>query len=237
MLAPAADQNSGWRDADGIVVVVGAPFIELYVQPGRGYARFHAVEKNERMRLFKNRTDWYKVETQDGKIGWVPRRALKQIFDTEGYPLDFTTPSWGEAKDPWQMGLLVGTMDGAIAYSVFGGYRFTPNISGEIKYTQAFGEFSNVKLASLMLLHQPFPQWRASPFFTLGTGTMKVYPDAALVDAEDQQDNAITVGGGVMFYVTHKVIARLEYNQHTILTTRDNNEEVEEWKAGFSVLF
>jgi len=230
-------QHQPWDDEDGIVVVVGSPFIELYVQPGRGYARFHAVEKNERIRLFKNRTDWYKVETQDGKIGWVPRRDLTNLYDTEGYPLDFRTPTWSEAKDPWQIGLMVGEMDGAVMYTVQAGYRFTSNISGELKYTQAFRDTSNTKLGSVMLVHQPFPQRRISPFFTLGAGTMKIFRDAIVAEAEDEKDNAVTVGGGLMFYVTHKVIARLEYNQHTLLTTRDNNQEVEEWKAGFSVLF
>ncbi len=232
-----AQEDSSWRDRDGIVVVVGAPFIELYVEPGRGYARFHAVEKNERLRLFKTRTDWFKVETEDGKVGWVPRRALVNLYDTEGYPLELRTPSWSEAQYPWQMGLLAGEMEGASTYTVYGGYRFTANISGEIKYTQAFGDTYNTKLGSLMLLHQPFPHWRASPFFTLGAGNMKVFRDGVLVKAEDEKDNAVTVGGGLMFYITHKVVARFEYNQHTLLTTRDNNQEVEEWKAGFSVLF
>jgi len=232
-----AQEKSTWRDDDGIVVVVGSPFIELYVQPGRGYARFHAVEKNERIRLFKSRTDWYKVETQDGKIGWVPRSALTDLYDTQGYPLEFRTPSWSEAQNPWQMGLLVGEMDGATVYTVYGGYRFTANISAEIKYTQAFGDTYNTKLGNVALVHQPFPHWRASPFFTLGAGTMKVFRDGVLRQQDDEKDNAVTVGGGLMFYVTHKVVARLEYNQHTLLTTRDNNEEVEEWKAGFSVLF
>lgn len=238
-IIPAQAQDvSGWQDEDGVVVVVGSPFIELYVQPGRGYARFHAVEKNERLRLFKTRTDWYKVETQDGKIGWVPRRALTDLYDTEGYPLDFRIPSWSEAKHPWQMGLMAGEMDGATTYTVYGGYRFTPNISAEIKYTQAFSDTnSNTKLGSVMLLHQPFPQWRASPFFTLGAGTMKFFRDGVQVKTADDKDNAVTVGGGLMFYISHKVIARFEYNQHTLLTTRDNNQEVEEWKAGFSVLF
>jgi opacity protein-like surface antigen len=235
--AQAQEESSSWRDRDGIVVVVGAPFIELYVEPGRGYARFHAVEKNERLRLFKTRTDWFKVETEDGKVGWVPRRALVNLYDTEGYPLELRTPSWKDAQYPWQMGLLAGEMEGASTYTVYGGYRFTANISGEIKYTQAFGDTYNTKLVSAMLLHQPFPHWRASPFFTLGAGNMKFFPDGVLVKPEDENDNAVTVGGGLMFYITHKVVARFEYNQHTLLTTRDNNQEVEEWKAGFSVLF
>ncbi|MCR6652785.1 MAG: SH3 domain-containing protein [Cellvibrionaceae bacterium] len=92
----AQQTKSDWRESDGIVVVVGAPYIELYVEPGRGYARFHAVEKNERLRLFKSRTDWFKVETEDGKTGWVPRRALTNLYDTEGYPMELRTPTWSE---------------------------------------------------------------------------------------------------------------------------------------------
>lgn len=232
-----AATEPSWKSNKGIVVVVGSPFIELYVQPGRGYARYHVVEKNERMRIFKERTGWYKVETQDGKIGWVRQRDLRQVYDTEGYLLDFGVPAWDEAQNPWQIGLMAGHINGAIAYTIYTGYRFTPNISTEIKYSQGFGDFSNVKLGSLMLLHQPFPAWRYSPFFTLGAGVLQTFPDSVLVEVEDEQDNIVTVGGGLMVYLSHKVIARLEYNKHTILTTRDNNEEVEEWKAGFSVLF
>jgi uncharacterized protein YgiM (DUF1202 family) len=233
----AQEQNSLWRKKDVLILIVGGPFIELHTGPGRGYAKFHAVEKNERLRVIKTRTDWYKVETQDGKKGWVSRSALKNTLDAQGYPLDFSPPNWKDVKDPWQFGLLTGDLDGAISYTLLAGYRLTPNISAEIKYVQGFGEFSSAKSVSAMLLHQPFPQWRASPFFTLGAGTMKVYPDTVLVEAEDQQDNSVIVGAGLQYFLSHRVIARLEYNHHTLLTTRDNNLEVEEWKAGFSVLF
>lgn len=231
------DEGVEWLGNKGIVVVVGSPFIEMYVEPGRSYARFHAVEKNQRLRIFKSRAGWYQVESEDGKIGWVPRHALLNVYDTDGYPLDFSTPSWSEAQNPWQLGLLGSSFSGAQAYTVFTGYRFTPNNSIELRYTQAFGEFSNVKLGSLMVVHQLFPQWRYSPFFTMGAGLVKTYPDATLVAAEDEKDTAVSVGGGLIYYLNHKISARIEYNHHTILTTRDNNEEVDEWKAGFSVLF
>lgn len=235
--AAAAESDSAWQSSEGIVVVVGSPYIELYVEPGRTYPRFHAVEKGQRLRLFKNRAGWYKAETQDGEIGWIPRRALHTVYDTQGYLLDFSLPTWHEADNPWQLGLIGSRFGSAKAYTVFTGYRFTPNISAELRYTQAFGESTHYKLGSVMLVHQLFPEWRASPFFTLGAGQMKIYRDSVNAISADEKDITITAGAGLLYYLTHNVSARVEYNHHTVLTTRDNNEEVDEWKAGFSVLF
>lgn len=232
--AASADALQG---GDGIVVVVGSPFVELYVQPGRSHARFHAVEKNQRLRLLKSRAGWYKAETQDGKVGWVSKYALHTVYDTAGYPLDLATPSWHEAQNPWQLGLTVGSFSGAEAYTVFGGYRFTPNISAELRYTQAFAIDTNYKLSNLMLVHQLFPEWRASPFFTLGAGKIKLYRDPVRAVSTDEKGVAISTGGGLIYYLTHNVSARIEYNHHVFLTTADHNQEVDEWKAGFSVLF
>lgn len=230
-------QQPEWQQRDGVVVVVGSPYVDVYVHPGRAYARFHVVEKNQRMRLFKKRGNWYKVETQDGKTGWVRQRDLQQVYDTEGYLLDFSVPRWNEADNPVQFGLLGGSMNDAIAYNVYAGYRFTPNISAEIRYARGFGDFTSVRMASAHIVHQPFPNWRYSPFFTLGAGALETLPDAVLVDADDEVDNLVGVGAGVIVYLSHKVVIRLEYNKHTMLTTRENNEEVEEWKAGLGVMF
>lgn len=232
-----AEAAATWQSNDGVVVVVGSPFVELYVQPGRSHARFHAVEKNQRLRLFKSRTGWYKAETEDGKIGWIPAHALHTVYDSEGYPLDLRTPSWHEAKRPWQLGLTGSSFAGAKAYTVFTGYRFTPNISAELRYTQGFGADTHYKLTEAMLVHQLFPRWRASPFFTLGAGEIKIYRDSVNAISADEKDIAISTGGGLIFYLTHNVSARIEYNHHLFLTTADNNQEVDEWKAGFSVLF
>jgi len=226
-----------WRKNKGMIVTIGSPYVEIYLFPGRGYPRFHVAEKFEKLRIFKSRAGWYKVETQDGKIGWVTNKSLYEVYDQDGKLVNFSPPPWGEADNPWQFGMLAGTLDKSIAYTLYTGYRFTPNISAELKYSQAFGDFSNVKLASGSLVHQPFPKWRVSPFFVWGAGALQTFPDAILVEAEDQVDSVITVGGGFMIYLAHNLVTRIEYNQHTILTTRESNEEVEEWKAGFSVLF
>lgn len=227
-----------WDAQKDLVVVVGAPFVELHLFPGRAYPRFHAVEKHQRLRILKRRTDWYQVEADSGERGWVHRRDLHSLYDTDGHPIAFAQPVWHQAsQNPWQLGLLGGELGGTLAYTLQAGYRFTPQISAELRYTQAFGEFSHSRLGSARLLHQPFPQWRVSPFIALGAGVMQFRPEAVLVQAQDREDNTLSVGGGLLIYLSHSLMARLEYTQHTVLTTRPNNEEVNEWQAGFSVLF
>jgi hypothetical protein len=41
----------------------------------------------------------------------------------------------------------------------------------------------------------------------------------------------------LIFYLTDRFILRVEYKRHTVLTSRDDNEEIDQWKAGFSVFF
>lgn len=226
-----------WASHKGLVIVVGDPYVDVYIEPGRSHARYHVVEKNQQMRIFKERSGWYKVETQDGKIGWVKKSDLTLAYDQDGYLLDFSLPRWDEAEYPIQFGILGGKLNNATGYTVYTGYRFTPNISAELRYGQAFSDTSNIKLATLNIVHQPFPEWRYSPFFSLGAGAIKSFQDSVLVDPDDAQDNIMSVGAGLKIYLSHKVVARVEYNSLTVLTTRDNNEEVEEWKAGLSVLF
>lgn len=233
----AQDEEPQWSKDKGVVVTIDQPFLELYVFPGQGFPRFHAVEKKEQVRIFKNKPGWYKVETQDGKIGWVRRKDLKQVWDQQGNLLDFSTPKWSDRDNPWQMGLLAGEYDSNIAYTVYLGYRFTKNISSELKYTQSFADDYTKKLGSLMLVHQVFPSWRVSPFFTMGAGVEVTGRESRLIEPEDTDDSTITVGAGLMFFMHHKVMARLEYNNHKVITTGNSNPEVHEWKAGLSVLF
>lgn len=222
----------------GVNVEVNSPFIELHTGPGRGYPVVHVAERGETVRVFKRMTDWYKVETDKGTIGWVMRDELTDSLAEDGALIDFSKPG-KQAYDnrKWEFGLAGGDFSGAIGTTVYAGYHFTPNISGELKYTQAFGDFSNIKLFSANLVHQPWPHWRVSPFITLGSGVMQTFPNSGLVETEDREDSMLTAGGGMFFYVSRNFLARAEYNNHTVLTNRAENEEVHEWKVGFSVFF
>ncbi len=237
LAAPASAAGAQWSDSEGEFLTFKGQVLELHTAPGSGYPLFHAVEQGEVIRVFKRRGNWYKVETASGELGWVHRVHLDELADQDERRVDFPNPSWKEAANTAQLGLLVGSTAGATSYTTYLNYRFTTHLSTEVKYTQAFGDFSTTKMASVHLLHHPFPQWRLSPFFSLGSGSVKVSPNAVVAEPEDRQDSYIAAGGGIMYHFNARIDLRAEYSKSTILTTRESNEDIEEWKAGFSLLF
>ncbi|WP_158224704.1 SH3 domain-containing protein [Agaribacterium haliotis] len=230
--------------AEGIDIIIKAPFAEIRTGPGRGYPVTHVVERGEKLHVDKSKTDWYRVHTEEGLSGWVHSEELTgaefaQDSGVEaGKSADFRRADKSEHElRRWELGLALGDFSGARATTLGLQYHMTANLSAELKYTQAFGNFSNIKLYSLNAIHQPFPDWRFSPFFTLGSGLMQTFPNSGLVETEDREDTAMTVGGGLFIYASRNFMLRTEYNHHTVLTSRPENDEVHEWKAGFSVFF
>ncbi|WP_179957519.1 SH3 domain-containing protein [Exilibacterium tricleocarpae] len=225
-------------DAPLPMVTIIDPYIELHTGPGRGYPIVHVSEKGEVVTILKRRTDWFKVQTRRGKLGWVKRRQMRDTLGPDGQLVNLGDPTLEDFLGRrWEFGFTGGDFEGADSLTASLGYRFNKNISAEIKVGQATGSFSNSKLVSLALVHQPFPEWRLSPFFTLGASQIQTEPDATLVATEDRTDNALLVGLGAYYYVSRRLMLRLEYSNHLILTSREVNEEINEWKAGISVFF
>ena len=89
----------------------------------------------------------------------------------------------------------------------------------------------------LGLTHVIFPEWRLSPFLQLGTGVVHVEPRATIVLPEDRTDQTAYVGAGVRFYLTRRFFIRADYRWHTVFTSRDDNQELEEWKVLIACFF
>ena len=62
-------------------------------------------------------------------------------------------------------------------------------------------------------------------------------PHTTIVQAEDRTDEIVHAGIGANVYLSDRFILRVEYKRHTVLTSRDDNQEIDQWKAGFSVFF
>ncbi len=111
------------------------------------------------------------------------------------------------------------------------------NLSAEVQLSQAFGNFSDALIGSINLLAQPFPEWRLSPYFLLGTGAIYTDPKVTLVNEEDRTEQITNVGVGLRWYLTRRFIVRAEYQNHVILQNTNDNQEIDEWKAGFAFFF
>lgn len=226
-------------DRDLQKILVADPYIELHTGPGRGYPVFHVVERGIEVVIVTRRTDWFKVRTERGIEGWVSREQMIATLEPTGEPLDLQEPARENYMSRrWQGGVSAGDFGGASEISIFGGYAFSDHLSLELTFTHILGEFSNGYSATLGLMHVFVPEWRVSPYFTLGTGIIYTDPKSTLVRAEDRDDQIGYVGGGIQFYLTRRFMLRTEYRSNVVFTSRDDNEEVDEWKyLGFAFFF
>ncbi len=219
-------------------VAVADPYLEMRTGPGRGYPIFHVVDRGETVSIVMQRTDWYQVQNDKGIEGWVNGDQMKLTLARDGETFDIeraTIEDFTNAR--WEAGVLAGDFGGANIVSLYGSYSLNPNVSVELWGSQILGNFSNGWTGSINIVHEAFPEWRISPFFTLGAGVIHTEPKSTIIQGEDRTDQIGHAGGGFRIYATRRFLLRAEYKSYVVFTSRDDNEEVEEWKVGFAFFF
>lgn len=219
-------------------VQVVKPFIEWRTGPATGYPVFHTSEKGEWLTLHKRKTAWLKVADDKGRQGWVHVDDVLETVDGTGEQVTLNEPDFADFDSRrWEAGLLMGQFEDAASIAVYGGFLMTENLSAELWATQILGSTSEVQMFNANIVHQPFPQWRVSPFMTLGVGHIFIEPKSTLAVPEDRDNSIGHAGLGVRAYVTDNYFIRAEVKDYKIFTDRANNEEAMEWKIGLSVFF
>jgi len=237
-LVVAVAPGAGFADEGAAIVEVADPYLELHTGPGEGYPIFYIVERGDTVEVLKRRTMWFLVRMTDGREGWVHRSQMERTLKPSGERLEFAEADQADFTDSrWEAGLLAGDFGGANIISVYGGYSINRHVGIELWGSQILGNFSNGWLASVNVIHETWPDWRVSPFFTLGTGVIHTEPKSTIVQGEDRTDQAAHAGAGFRIYATRRFLLRAEYKSYVIFTSRDDNEEVEEWKVGFAFFF
>jgi hypothetical protein len=219
-------------------VLVSDPYIEMHTGPGRGYPIFYVAGQGDEITIIKQRTDWFKVKGPRDKEGWVHVDQMRHTLDLDGNPIDFGEYGIDEfSQRHWEMGMTGGDFGGAASIAGYIGYAINPHITLQLEGTQILGDFSDGVMGTANILMYPFPKWRVSPYFTIGSGIIDINPHTTIVQAEDRTDEIAHAGAGANVYLSDRFILRLEYKRHTVLTSRDDNEEINQWKAGFSIFF
>jgi len=214
------------------------PYLEMHTGPGEGYPIFHVIERGERIKIIKRRTDWFKIQAGRDKQGWVDRAQMEQTLTPGGEKTKFRRLAAGDFSGRrWEAGLLGGDFKGSTVMTAYGDYFLTENFLVELSLSQILGKFSSSTFLNLGLAMQPFPEWRLSPFFTLGTGIIDTRARSTLVQAADRTDSAAYVGVGVRMYFTRRFMLRAELKDYVIFSSDNDNEEIREWKVGFGVFF
>lgn len=228
---------------DALNVLVMEPYIEMHTGPGRGYPVFHVVAGGDNIRIIKRRTSWFLIETNTRRPvrGWAKYNDMtltaKSVSD-DGSAIYASFPGYDRSNPSrWSWTIAGGDFSRAAAISTSFSYRLTSNIALQVEGSQILGDFSDGKMLTGSIRHYPFPAWRVSPYFQLGAGVLQTQPSATLVQAADRTDNTLLVGGGLNVFLGRRFNLLLDYRRHTVLTSRDNNEEINEWKLGFNVSF
>jgi uncharacterized protein YgiM (DUF1202 family) len=234
LLALAAP-GSALAAAELLQLFVAEPFLELHTGPGRGYPVAQVVGRGESIDVLKRRTEWFRVRTERGVEGWAYERELAKATLADGSLFTFNRGDRaGFVAHRWEGGVMAGSYAGATLISGFGALSLTDSMKVEIAAGQFLGNLSNGYLLDIGLSQVIMPQWRISPFLTLGTGFERVEPKATLAVPLDQNNQTAYAGVGARFYC---FFLRGEYRHHTVFTERDANEVKQEWKVGFAFFY
>ena len=233
LFAPAAEAAREY-----LQLFVTEPYLELHIGPGRRYPVTQVVARGESVDVLYRRTEWFRVRTERGVEGWVSERdlSLATLADGSAFTFDFGNRA-GYMSHHWESGVSMGDFGGATLISAYVSRSLTNQLAIELTGSQFLGNASNGYLADIGLTHVFAPEWRLSPFVTIGTGIITVQPKTTLVQQQDRTDQSAFVGAGLRWYWTRRFFVRGEYRTHKVFTSRNANEEIDEWKLGLAFFF
>jgi uncharacterized protein YgiM (DUF1202 family) len=231
--ALAADRSEKY-----LQVFVTEPYLDLRTGPGRGYPVFQAVERDASVDVIKRKTDWVKVRTERGVEGWasVNDMTKTRLADGSRFTLQLGDLA-GFASHKFELGIVTGDYGGATLTGGHFAMSLNDNLKVDVALSEFLGNATNGYKVDVGLNHVFFPQWRISPFVQLGGGWVRLEPKATLVTPIDRQDEIAYAGAGVRVYLARRFFLRGEYRWNTVFTSRDDNEEVREWKVGLAAFF
>jgi uncharacterized protein YgiM (DUF1202 family) len=217
---------------------VTAPYLELHTGPGRGYPVFHVVPRDGSVDVLFRRTDWFKVRTERGVEGWASLKDMQKTALADGSAFHFDLGDRaGFTSHRYEMGLFAGAYGGGSLVSAYASVSFNTQLALEGALGAFYGRYSNGATGDIGLTHMIAPEARWSPFLMLGLGEVHTEPKATLVQAANRTEPTAYVGGGVRYYLTRRFFLRAEYKAHYVFTKRNQNQEADEWKAGFAFFF
>jgi hypothetical protein len=233
LIPPAATAKAGREQ-----VVVQDPYLEFRTGPGRGFPVFHVVDRGESVELLRRRTDWIKVRGEGDKEGWVNRSQLERTLTPAGEAVVVPAPTpESRVEHRWEASLATGDFGGSSVVQAGAAWLFTPSMMLRADVSHLLGNSSNGWLGTAGIAHVFKPEWRVSPFAGIGGGVLHVEPKATIVQPEDRTDSTAYAGFGVRGYLTNRFLLQAEYRHFVVFTSRDDNEEIDEWTVAFTYFF
>jgi hypothetical protein len=219
-------------------VQITDPYIELHTGPGRGFPVFFVAERSEWIEILLRRTDWFKVRTADGQEGWVNRAQLESTLTEAGTTKAFRDVLLDDyLRRRLEMGAAWGLFDGEPMIKVWGGYRFADALGIELTIGQVQGTFAGTELWNVNLNVEPWSDQRLSPFFGVGVGRFRNFPNLSLVNAVETTANLANAAIGVRWYISERFVARLDYTMYLAYVSDSSSTDYQAATLGIAFFF
>jgi len=224
--AHAADSHERVQVADA--------YLELHTGPGRGYPVTQIIERGAWIEILKRKTDWFKVRAANGKEGWASREQIEATLTEAGVQKSFRDVLEEDyRRRRVEAGFSAGVLDGDSVMAVRAGYRMNDNFTAELALTRASGDYSTTTAYYVALVSQPYPDWRVSPFFSLGLGKYRNSPKATLVGAIETNSNMANVALGANYYFTRRFYMRGDFRRYMAYVDENRILPYDELSLGF----
>lgn len=236
--ADAAPVGGTAKEASADRLQVTDPFIELRTGPGRGYPVQFVAERQEWISIELRSTDWYKVRTENGRIGWVHREQLATTLTAAGGVTTFRELLVDDyLHRRVELGAAWGQFKSEPMLKIWSAYRVSETLSVEATIGQVQGVFSGTDFWHLNLQVEPWSDQRWSPFFTVGLGKFKNVPNPSLIGAETVNANLANAGIGLRYYLSDRFVLRADYTLYTAFVADTRSLEYHALTAGISFFF
>jgi hypothetical protein len=220
------------------LVQVADPYIELRTGPGRGYPIFFVAPRNEWVEIELRHTDWFRVRTEDDKVGWVSRQQLESTLTAAGGTKTFRDVLLDDyLSRRVQLGAAWGHFKGEPLLKVWTNYRLSDTLSVEGTFGQVEGVFSGTNLWHLDLMIEPWSDKRLSPFFAVGLGKFKNFPNLSLIGATTTDAKLGAARIGARYYISERFMFTADYAFYTAFLNDQRSSEYRAWTAGLSFFF
>lgn len=234
-LAPSAVRAEG-LEAERLQVA--DPYIELHTGPGRGYPVFHVAMRHEWVQVELRRTDWFRIRTESGQVGWVPRAQLDRTLTEAGSVKTFRDVMLDDyLHRRVEFGGAWGRFKSEPMLKLWAGWRVSDSLALEATLGQVQGTFSGSSLWHLGLNAEPWSDRRLSPFVGVGVGRFRNIPNASLVDARNTDANLAHVTAGLRYHLSDRFVLRGDYSIYTAFIADDHSAEYRAVTVGLSFFF
>jgi SH3-like domain-containing protein len=226
------------RSRKSELVQIVDPYIELRTGPGRGYPIFFVAPRSDWVEIELRHTDWFRVRTEGGKVGWVSRQQLESTLTAAGGTKSFRDVLLDDyLTRKVQLGAAWGHFKAEPMLKVWTSYRLSDTLSIEGTFGQVQGVFSGTNLWHVDLVIEPWSDKRLSPFFAVGLGKFKNFPNLSLIGATTTDAKLGAARLGARYYLSERFVLSADYAFYTAFLSDQRSTEYRAWTAGLSFFF